>query len=58
MKNIGKTLIISTLLLLIAFPAHAGDVSGYAWSSNVGWLKFDGHGYGVSIDNDSGAFSG
>ena len=58
MKNIGKTLIISTLLLLIAFPAHAGDVSGYAWSSNVGWLKFDGFGYGVSIDNDSGAFSG
>ncbi len=58
MKNIGKTLIISTLLLLIAFPAHAGDVSGYAWSSNVGWLKFAGPGYGVSIDNDSGAFSG
>ena len=58
MKNIGKTLIISTLLLLIAFPAHAGDVWGYAWSSNVGWLKFAGPGYGVSIDNDSGAFSG
>ncbi|HCX45253.1 hypothetical protein CMI37_29130 [Candidatus Pacearchaeota archaeon] len=58
MKNIGKTVVITTLLLLIAFPAYAGDVSGYAWSSNIGWLKFAGPGYGVNIDDNSGAFSG
>jgi hypothetical protein len=58
MKNIVKTLVIRTLLLLIAFPAHAGDVWGYAWSSNIGWLKFDGPDYGVSIDDTSGGISG
>ena len=30
----------------------ANNVSGYAWSSNIGWIKFNGTNYVVNIKND------
>ncbi len=46
-------------------PVEAADQSlfGYAWSSNIGWLKFrgmtqDGFTYGVSLDDVTGELSG
>ena len=46
----------------------SNNVSGYAWSSNVGWVSFNctndntcdtpGHNYGVSVDPATGNFSG
>ncbi|HQT82918.1 MAG TPA: PKD domain-containing protein [Candidatus Paceibacterota bacterium] len=38
--------------------ASAMSLSGYAWSSNTGWISFSGPGYGVSEDSVSGALSG
>ena len=45
-----------------ASAAAPFDVTGYAWSSNIGWISFngttdDGYSYGVVIDSD-GKFSG
>lgn len=34
------------------------SLNGYAWSENIGWIKFSGPSYGVSINEDTGAFSG
>lgn len=51
-------------------PAYAGSLdslSGFAWSSNIGWISFNctsdgscpgGTGYGVNIDPTTGNFSG
>ncbi|MDE1970112.1 MAG: hypothetical protein KGI50_00840 [Patescibacteria group bacterium] len=36
----------------------SNSVTGYAWSSNIGWVKFCGSNYGVHIDPSSGLFSG
>lgn len=33
------------------------NVFGYAWSENIGWIKFSGADYGVTI-NSNGSFSG
>lgn len=43
--------------------ANQSALFGYAWSSNIGWLNFRGltknnKTFGVSLDNDTGAFSG
>ena len=37
--------------------ASNDNVSGYAWSSNIGWISFGGDNYGVSVDED-GKLSG
>lgn len=40
--------------------AQAGasdNVSGYAWSENIGWINFNGSNYGVNI-NTNGTFNG
>ena len=37
--------------------AENGNVSGYAWSSNIGLISFSGSNYGVNIDSN-GKFSG
>ena len=64
---------LSLILLLIVFifftikKIKAGEehnVSGWAWSDNIGWISFnnttDGSGvnYGVNIHNSTGLFSG
>jgi hypothetical protein len=37
----------------------AGNLSGYAWSKNVGWINFDPDGdEGVTIDPATGSFDG
>ncbi|MFH1780667.1 MAG: hypothetical protein ABH841_01550 [Candidatus Nealsonbacteria bacterium] len=33
------------------------NISGYAWSENIGWINFSGSNYGVNINSD-GVFSG
>jgi len=38
--------------------AAGNNVSGYAWSENIGWIKFDGPNYGVRIDPNNGKLSG
>ncbi len=34
------------------------NVSGWAWSENIGWVKFNGTNYGVNINPATGNFSG
>lgn len=46
-----------------AVMRQSGRVSGYAWSSNFGWVKFSSasgatHPYGVTIDPSTNEFSG
>lgn len=38
--------------------ATTRQISGYAWSSNVGWIKMNGSTYGVSVDDQTGVMSG
>jgi len=38
--------------------ASSDNVSGYAWSSNIGWISFNGSNYGVNIDANNGKLSG
>lgn len=54
----AKITILVLVLGLIALPALAGNVSGYAWSENIGWIKFSGPNYGVNINPVTGNFSG
>lgn len=65
-KQISPKLITLTFGILLVFSfyfvkdvqAGVGDnVSGYAWSENIGWVSFNGSNYGVNI-NSSGNFSG
>ncbi|MFH1180985.1 MAG: hypothetical protein V1705_01080 [bacterium] len=54
---------IIAMLFLAGFAvtvqsAVTDNVQGYAWSSNIGWIKFNGVDYGVNIDPDAGNFSG
>lgn len=77
-KHHHKIVILASLLILGAIfyfsdrnpevlKAGAGDnVSGYSWSSNIGWLSFNCTNssscgtvdYGLRVDNASGLFSG
>lgn len=43
---------------LIGPIASASTLSGYAWSSNIGWIKFSGPTYGVNLDDVTGDLSG
>jgi hypothetical protein len=36
----------------------SGNLSGYAWSTNAGWIKFDPTHGGVTIDSATGRFDG
>ncbi len=38
--------------------AEAAGLSGYAWSENIGWVKFNGANYGVMADTATGELSG
>jgi len=68
MSKTFKSITILSIILLsgLALTAHAGsehNTSGWAWSSNIGWISFNstnestGANYGVNIDN-SGNLSG
>ncbi len=66
MKNI-ILLVISFIILLagalsIATYSSASvsnaNITGYAWSSNIGWIKFNGSNYGVKINQQAGTLSG
>ena len=50
---------------LLTKAGSVGNVSGYAWSPNIGWLSFNcdnnppcAQNYGVSINPSTGLFSG
>jgi len=47
-------------LMMLPFFAKAATLplSGYAWSSNIVWISFSGTGYGVSVNDTTGALSG
>lgn len=32
--------------------SSAGSFTGYAWSDTIGWVSFDGNGYGLSVDTN------
>ena len=53
-------LFAGSTLLVGAPQAHASSIpiTGYAWSGSLGWLHFDGIGYGVYEDSLTGALSG
>ncbi|MBX4198874.1 hypothetical protein KW800_01195 [Candidatus Parcubacteria bacterium] len=54
--------LVGLSMVLFASPtralAAAIDLSGYAWSENVGWISFKGPTYGVTLSNTTGLFSG
>ncbi len=56
----GTITLILVVLGGISVHAQSGGqpVTGWAWSSNIGWISFDGVGYGVSEDSGTGALSG
>ncbi len=58
MKNIFKTFLLIVVGVFLAGTSRAASLRGYAWSENVGWIKFNGSGYGVNVDDASGIFSG
>lgn len=41
----------------VSVDNNTGIFSGYAWSSNIGWIRFSGSGYGVTKDG-AGLLSG
>lgn len=41
-----------------AYAVGSMPITGYAWSSNIGWISFSGAGYGVNEDKTTGALSG
>jgi hypothetical protein len=52
---------LSFLVLSVSFSiasAATSNLSGYAWSSNIGWIKFSGSNYGVSINELNNQLSG
>jgi hypothetical protein len=62
-----RVIFLSALLLVAgsmffgsALPARASSlpISGYAWSSNMGYIHFNGSNYGVFEDSSSGTLSG
>ena len=54
------TLFAGSMLLGSAQPARAASLSitGYAWSSYLGWIHFNGSNYGVMEDSQTGMLSG
>lgn len=57
---IGMVALLFVVLGGISARAQSGgqSVTGWAWSSNIGWISFDGTGYGVSENPGIGALSG
>lgn len=49
--------LLASSFWFLALPVFAANLSGYAWSSNIGWIKFSGANYGVTM-SDAGNFSG
>lgn len=54
-----------SISLSYSFRAHTtegsaapAELSGYAWSSNIGWISFKGSTYGVIINQTNGTLSG
>lgn len=55
----GWSLFLGLFLFFGLFVnASAAALTGYAWSENIGWIKFSGPGYGVDYDKVAGQFSG
>lgn len=54
------SLYLALVLLLSSFYlyADADSVSGYVWSSNIGWIKMSGSNYGVDYNSNTGSLSG
>src|SRR5271168_1989371 len=67
---IVSSLVVAVALILVSLfssslgfkkEVHADtleSVSGYAWSSNIGWISFNGSNYGVNYDPSTGDLSG
>ena len=60
-----KLLFLTSLLIVFGFLfaekaiAGTGDnVSGFAWSENIGWINFNGSNYGVNVSPLNGKLSG
>ena len=55
-------LVVLVVLLLLrntsVVAASSMPITGYVWSSNVGWISFSGSGYGVFEDTTSRVLSG
>ena len=60
-KNLLSLIIIFTFCFLlftqVVKASPSDNVFGYAWSGNIGWIKFNGENYGVNI-KDNGDFEG
>jgi hypothetical protein len=64
-RHIGTFVLLAVLLAGAGIPhgASAADLSGWAWSGTIGWVKFrgltqNGLEYGVSLDSSTGDLSG
>jgi hypothetical protein len=67
LKTLFYFIILPSLFFLIFFTTEAAlsdNVSGWAWSENIGWISFNGTNtaspinYGVNINAGNGKFSG
>lgn len=62
--SVSLTLLTVALFVFIALnnksaveAQSTSSITGYAWSDTIGWLSFNGSGYGLSV-NSSGVISG
>lgn len=57
-----RLIAILALVLSLVLPslsqAAVKGLAGYAWSSNIGWIKFSGSNYGVRLDTSTKFFAG
>lgn len=51
----GGTSSLQSVTVTVGSPM---SLTGYAWSPNIGWISFQGPGYGVSESKTTGALSG
>ena len=54
----GTAVLFFMLWSSVLAQAGSKAITGYAWSSNIGWISFSGIGYGVFENPGNGALSG
>lgn len=62
-RLITASIAFAVIVVGFALPSNSVEaapvsISGYAWSENVGWVKFNGTNYGVSVESTNGNLSG
>ncbi len=56
--NLLLIIVIIVVISPLFTEAAIRSLTGYAWSSNIGWINFRGQNYVVNLDTTSVFFSG